>query len=333
MAVAVDNMSYPMPLNGVNNSQILYSGEAPVAQNTYKYVRIFNNNNSQIAEAFDRPTVRENTPYEFFNRSWNTYNITQLPVVFSPLPAIHRIKTDLHKSGQIATIHLIANQTELKHMHENITADISVMGNISYINLNQTFFYDQVEMSLAGRSSRWFPKLSYNIKLQKQDRLFHNRRLKLRGLATDPSYLREKLAYDIINNTGLASSEFSYIRVFMNQQELGLFGVIEPFQDPWLANTFGNGSSKYNNGYLYQGNFQTAESAALNLTSDLSYLKNESEYGLGQYKIKQEAAKGNKVNWGPLMELTKFIATAPTNTSNAVSEWNSKLDMDSVLRA
>ncbi|GAA5801788.1 hypothetical protein HPULCUR_007241 [Helicostylum pulchrum] len=331
MAVKVDNVDYPMSLNGVNNTQILYSGEAPAAQKAYRYVRVFNNN--QTAEPFDRPPVTTNTVNEFFNRTWNIYNVSQLPIVFDPLPAIHRLHTDLHKSGQIPTIHLIGNQTDLDQMHKNSTADLTVVGNISYVNLNQTLFYDGAEISLSGRSSRWFPKLSYNVKLQKKDRLFHNRRIKLRALDTDPSYIREQLAYTIVNNTGLASSEFSYIRVFMNNKELGLFGIIEPFQNPWLANTFNNGDTDYNNGYLYQGVFQTAASAAQNQTSDLSYINNVSAYGLGQYKIKEEAKKGSKVNWQPLMDLTKFIATAPTNTSDAVSQWNQHLDMDSVLRS
>lgn len=333
MAVAVDNVTYPMSLNGTNHTQILYSGKAPVAQQSYKYIRIFNTNNTQITEPFDRQPIAENTPNEFFNRTWNIYNVSQLPIIFPPLPAIHRIKTDLHKSGQIPTIHLLGNQSSFDYMHQNSTSELTVMGNISYVNLNQTLFYEQVEISLSGRSSRWFPKLSYNVKLQKSDRLFHNRRVKLRALDTDPSYIREQLAYNIVNNTGLASSEFSYIRVFMNNQELGLFGIIEPFHNPWLANTFDNGNSNYNNGYLYQGVYQTAESAAQNLTSDLSYLDNLTAYGLGQYKIKQEAAKGSKVDWQPLMDLTKFIATAPTNTSDAVSKWNNELDMDSVLRS
>ncbi|KAG1059408.1 hypothetical protein G6F42_028329 [Rhizopus arrhizus] len=119
----------------------------------------------------------------------------------------------------------------------------------------------------------------------------------------------------------------------MNDQPLGLFGIIETFQDPWLANTFANGSTSYKNGYLYQGVFMTPQSAAQGHISDLSYYSNLSAYGDGQYKIKQEASKGDKVNWEPLQEFTKFISTAPTNQSDAVATWNKHLDTDSFLRS
>lgn len=332
MGVMVDNVTFPMFLNHTNGTDILYSGEAPTAKSDYKYIRFFSNKSS-VTEPFNRQAVIHNTPNEFFNRSWNTYDISTLPIIYPPLPAIHRIKTHLHSAGQIPTIHLIGNQTALDQMHQNSTADLTVITNVSYVGLNDVLSYKKVELSLSGRSSRWLPKLSYNLKLSNQDKLFNNSRVKLRALSTDPSYIREQLAYGIVNCTGLASSGFSYIRVFMNNHELGLFGIIETFKDPWLANTFGNGDSKYKNGYLYQGVYQTPESASQNLTSDLSYVNNVTAYSLGQYRIKQEATKGKSVDWKPLMDLTKFIATAPTNTPDAVTKWNTQLDTESVLRS
>lgn len=332
MGVVVDNVTYPMSLNSTNGTDILYSGDAPVAKSNYRYVRFFSNQ-TNITEPFDRQPSDYDTSNEFFNRTWNTYDISRLPIIYPPLPAIHRIKTDLHTAGQIPTIHLVGNQTLLDQMHQNSTEDFSVITNVTYVGLKDVFSFKKAELSLSGRSSRWLPKLSYNLKFADKDTLYTNQRVKLRSLSTDPSYIREQLAYDMVNCTGLASSGFSFIRVFMNNYELGLFGIIETFHDTWIADTFGDGDPKYNSGYLYQGVYQTPASAAQNLTSDLRYVDNITTYGLGQYQIKESAAKGKSVNWKPLMELTKFIATAPTDTSDAVSQWNSQLDTDSVLRS
>ncbi|KAG1230998.1 hypothetical protein G6F68_019240 [Rhizopus microsporus] len=68
----------------------------------------------------------------------------------------------------------------------------------------------------------------------------------------------------------------------MNDQELGLFGIIDTFKGNWLANVFADGDSSYKNGYLYQGLFATPESGAFNHTSDLSYMDNTTAYGLEQ---------------------------------------------------
>ncbi|KAK4509205.1 uncharacterized protein ATC70_007555 [Mucor velutinosus] len=330
MGVSIDNVTYPLTPNG--NAAVLHSGQAPVATSGYRYVKITKENNNTEIESFLRAPSQNDTVNEFFKRSWNTKQLAQLPTLFEPLPAIHRIHSELHREGEIPTIHLTGNQTLIDIMHNSSGADIDVPTNMTYISLNDTLSYQDVTISLAGRSSQWLPKLSYNIKLSKNDRLYNYRRVKLRALDTDPSYIREQMAYDIIKSTGLASSEFSYARVLLNDKELGLFGLIDTFKDPWLANVFDNGNSKYKNGHLYQAVFSTANSSAVNHTSDLSYYNNITAYQDGQYEIKVDAAK-EKNNFKPLMEFTKFIATAPTNTSDAVAAWKKELDTDSFLRA
>ncbi|KAG2210682.1 hypothetical protein INT46_008065 [Mucor plumbeus] len=333
MGVKVDNNNNIFPLKLRNNDiKTLYSGMAPIAKLGYNYVRVYPND-TVVEESFKRAPVTHNTVNEFFNRTWNSYSIAQFPQIYPPLPAIRRISSKLHKEGQIPSIHISGNQTLFDKMHNNSIEDLSVMSNISYVSLDDALFFEDVEVSLAGRSSRWLPKLSYNLKLDKKDRLYQYRRVKLRALASDPSYIREKLAYDIVKSAGLVSAEFSYVRVFMNDQPLGLFGIIETFKDPWLANTFANGSTSYKNGYLYQGTFSTPQSSAQGHVSDLSYIDNITAYEDGQYEIKQAASKGDKVDWKPLQDFTKFVSTAPTNQSDAVTTWKKHLDTDSFLRS
>lgn len=333
MGVIVDNVTYPLSFDS-KVTKILYTGKAPVAKNGYQYVKILKENNSTEAEPFLRQPIQSSSLNEFYNRTWNTQNVSQLPVIFEPLKAINRIQSDLHREGEIPTIHLVANQTAIDLMHNsNSTEDYKIETKMTYITLNNTQSYEDAEISLAGRSSRWMTKLSYNIKLAKKDRIGEFRRVKLRAMGTDPSYIREQLAYDVIKSTGLLSSEFSFVRVFINDQALGLFGIIDTFHDPWLANSFAGGAKKYKNGNLYQGVFQTAQSSAMNHTSDLSYYNNVTAYEEGQYKIKVEASKGKSGDYAPLIEFTKFIDTAPTNGSDAVAAWNEVLDTDSFLRS
>ncbi|KAI9473886.1 MAG: coth protein-domain-containing protein [Benjaminiella poitrasii] len=333
MGVVVDNITYP--LIPQSNVSILHSGEAPVAKLGYSYVKIEKETNNTEIEPFLRSPSTGNTINEFYKRSWNKRELAKLPTIYEPLSAIHRIQSQLHIDGEIPTIHLVGNQTEIDHLHASSTTteDVKVMTNMTYVSLNDTLGYTDVEISLAGRSSKWMSKLSYNLKLGKKDRLYDYRRLKLRALATDPSYIREQLAYDVLKSVGLVSSEFSYCRVLLNDREIGLFGIIDTFKDPWLANVFGNGDEDYEDGYLYQGVLGSPTSLALNHTSDLSYYDNVTAYADGQYKIKVEAADGKKDNYKPLMKLTKFIQDAPTNTSDAVTEWKKQIDTDAFLRS
>lgn len=334
MAVMVDNKIYPLSSDPVTTT-ILHTGKAPIAKEGYKYVKLNKSDNSTLPEPFLRDPISKDSLNEFFNRTWNKQDLDSFPTAYEPLEAIHRVKSNLHRQGEIPTIHFVANQVELDRMHNSKSdEDFEVQAKMVYISLNETLTFKKVEIDLSGRSSRWMPKLSYGIKLKKKDRLAKSRRIKLRALDTDPSYIREQLSYDVIKSTGLLSTEFSFARIFMNDQELGLFGIIEPFNNPWLENSFANGDEKYKNGYLYQGKFQTAESSAQGHISDLSYHSNLTAYADGQYKIKEEAKKGEKDNFEPLQEFTKFIDTAPTGEGqDVIKTWKDHLDTDSFLRS
>ncbi|KAI8989560.1 coth protein-domain-containing protein [Pilobolus umbonatus] len=331
MVVIVDNKPYPLQRS--DDTQILFSGEAPVASEGYKYAKVNQSSKDRTEESFLRKPTNQDTPNEFFNRSWNHYKMSPLPTLYKPLPSIHRIKSELHKEGEIPTIHLVGNATQFHILNNNISlTDYSVMSKMTYISLDDEETFDNVEVSLSGRSSTWLAKKSYSLKLNKGDDLYEYRRLKLRALATDPSYLREKIGYDTVRSLGLPGSGFSYCRVFINDEEIGLFGLIENYKNPWLANEFANGSDKYENGNLYQGLFMNITHPEKDRISDLRYIDNVTAYADGQYEIKEEAEK-DVMNYEPLMNLTKFIAEAPSDSPDAVKVWKSHIDTDSVLRS
>jgi hypothetical protein len=130
VTVVVDNTSFP--LQATDNS-ILFSGEAPAAESGYHYA-ILKDNQVNAAEAFSRkPIADDSTVNEFFNRSKNTHELAPLPQVYTPLPIIDRIKSDLHVEGEIATVHLWGNQTEIDHLHDNQSEDLDIDLNMDYI--------------------------------------------------------------------------------------------------------------------------------------------------------------------------------------------------------
>ncbi|KAG2211882.1 hypothetical protein INT47_004569 [Mucor saturninus] len=331
MSVVVDDSVYHLYPN--TTYPFLFSGKAPKAKVGYRYVKITDNPSNYLSESFLRsPQDNTNTLHEFFNRTWNRHPNVQLPKIYPLSISTNRLVSLLHKDDEIPTIHFSGNQTELDLMHHNPPTDpISVTTVVSYVSLEDAFQFNNVELSLAGRSSVMMPKLSYIFKLDKADSLYGYRRIKLRALVLDPSYIREQIGYDILSSSGAATTNFSYVRVFMNERELGLFGLIEAFQNPWLANEFNGGDIFYKNGYLYQGN---SEDPYPGHTSDLAYYKdNLTAYADGQYKIKEEEKGGSKDDFQPLMDFTRSIAEAPVNTSDAVTIWNKAMDTEGFLRS
>ncbi|KAF1796993.1 coth protein-domain-containing protein [Mucor lusitanicus] len=333
VAVVVDNNMYR--LAAPKAGDLLYSGSAPAAKNEYHYAILDSANQVNASEAFTRsPVLNESTANEFFNRSISTHQLTYLPQIYEPVPVIDRIDSNLHHLDQIPTIHIWGNQTEVDLLHKNQLEDLEFELNLTYYGLNDVQHFEKVKVALSGRSSRVIPKLSYTLKMKTKgsDSLYGYKKLKLRALGMDPSYMRECVSYSTLKAVGIPASGFSYIRVFINQKPAGLYGLIETFQDPWTANVFGGGDANYKSGYLYQGQI-AAPNQTVPVFSDLSYYgENTTLYSLGQYKIKAGTDKDETADdFKDLQEFTKYINSTTSNTT--VDEWEKHLDTEVFTRA
>ncbi|KAI8636405.1 coth protein-domain-containing protein [Parasitella parasitica] len=333
VAVIVDNGTYHLTASTSGN--LLYSGRAPAAQTAYHYVILDSANQVSASDAFFRPPIQnETTTNEFFNRSLATHQIEYLPQVYEPVPALNRIKSNLHILNQIPTIQIWGNQTAIDILHKNQFQDLEFELNVTYYGLNDVQEFQNVKVSLSGRSSRWIPKLSYGLKMKTNGNqsLFGYKKLKLRALGMDPSYVRECVSYSTLKSVGIPASGFSYVRLFINKQSAGLYGLIETFQDPWTANVFAGGDISYKPGYLYQGQL-ASENQTVPVFSDLSYYgENTTLYSLGQYKIKAGTEKDETPDdFKELQEFTQFINSTSSDTT--VEEWEKHLDTEIFTRA
>ncbi|KAI8979092.1 coth protein-domain-containing protein [Mycotypha africana] len=377
--VNVDNQRFPLTIDPYS---IVYQGGAPVAKTGYFY-EIVDRQTMQItsSEPFIRAPVgaldpqlsrQQDVYHDFYNRSTNIHTIASLPQIYPPLSYISRIPSQLHNHSIIPTIHLYGNETAAElllhpptlrtptnNQATSLTAtapiedgdddndadeDQAVELNMTYYGLQDSQSFENVKVSIAGRSSRSMPKLSYNIKLPKSYYLYGYRQLKLRSMAFDASYVRERVAHAALNSVGVPTSDFSYVRVFLNTRPIGLYGLVESFRDSWANNEFGSGVQKFKAGPLYQGQAVNADacncfnkntqcvSNSRIATSDLSFEQNITMYGMGQYKIKAgQGGKLTNIDYEPLQSFTSFLATSSNLTS--AQEWNLHLDTTGFTRA
>ncbi|KAG2204353.1 hypothetical protein INT47_009395 [Mucor saturninus] len=328
LAVVIDNTTWPL----YETYGIIYQGKAPIATTGYYYAILENDKQPNVTEAFHRTPSQNDTVNEFFNRTSEYHQVLSLPQMLPPLPSINRIDTNLHIQGQIPTIHIWGNASAVKYLHEKPLEDISVRLNFTYIGLHNVQTFEDVKVSLAGRSSRYLPKLSYVLKIKNksENNLFGFKNFKLRALGMDPSYIREYVTYSVIKSVGLPASGFSYVRLFINNKPVGFYGLIETFQDPWLANEFAYGDKDYQSGFLYQG-ITIKENQTIPVLSDLSYSSNISHYSAGEYKIKAGPEENSDADYTDLQKFTKFVFEA--NSSTDSSQWNKHIDCDGFIRS
>jgi hypothetical protein len=154
IGVIVDNQVYPLT-SVSKKSHLLHTGEAPAAASGYKYAVLDKVNTSNIVdqESFIRnPVTDDSTLNEYYGRSWNTMNLTQLPTIMDPLPIIDRIKSDLHIDGEIPTIHFTGNQSAIDYMHANQYANVEAsdltMTYIRFVISSFSFFKIQLTNKL-----------------------------------------------------------------------------------------------------------------------------------------------------------------------------------------
>jgi spore coat protein CotH len=180
--------------------------------------------------------------------------------------------------------------------------------------------------------------------MEKDQTLFGYRMLKLRAMIPiDPSYMKEFLAYDMYNSIGLPTTKYSYVRVFINNDPIGLFGFTENFKNPWLRNEFANGDKDYNQGTMFVAGTSKPDPNAVGKTTgiivkngvaDLGYLGNDlSPYERGIYDVKEKPSN-KKSDFSHIRDLTKFIADASNTTTDdsVVPRWENMINVDSFLR-
>ncbi|CEP18949.1 hypothetical protein [Parasitella parasitica] len=355
--------------NANSTDSLLYSGTADILLpfSRYKYVVVDSHNKEKDSEPFYRHLQQHNngafTPYEFYGRhsaqmqqNANFKQQITLPQVkwqYKNAQKEHQYnggldRSQVHPVNDIPTWHIQANPEDFRTLRENILQDVGINANVTRITSRDIEQFRNVKIELSGQTSRLFRKLSYSVHIDKEGSINGYRRFKLRSCATDPSYMREKLFYDILNASKLPGAKASYIRLFINEEPQGLYLLVDNYKNPFLRNVLGNGKSNYKHGALFQGSMQENPLAVGKLQSgaNLGYLGPssndyiESSVNLSSYKV-QEVAHGDKSNdnLASLVSFIKFIHDtskhkhAKKNDDKKLAhEWNKRFDVSLFLK-
>ncbi|KAI9358761.1 coth protein-domain-containing protein [Pilaira anomala] len=334
VGVVVENVVYP--LNATKESSILFQGKAP-SNSPYRYAKLKKGSTDlEEQEKFTRAARTKNTLNEYYGRSWNIKPMA----TFQNIPSINKNfdrqidDSILHPKGEIATLHVVVNQDELDNIHKNFMDDLTIPANVTYISTKHVKTFADVKFELGGRSSKTFTKLSYNVKLNKKDDLGGLRKLKVRAAASDPSYMREFLATEMIHAANQPCSRASFIRLYINDRPFGLFSLLEKYDDTWLENQF-NEEPK-STGVLYEG-----EGGKKNTRADLSYKGDDANsYDSIAYSVSEDPAVGTKNDFSDLISFTKFINDQlefqktnknATELAGTTALWEKELDVEGFL--
>ncbi|KAI8389362.1 coth protein-domain-containing protein, partial [Blakeslea trispora] len=334
----------------VSNDSLLYTAQLPYPSlYPIRYQFVVLNSTDQVIdyEPFYRTNNHTKPLYEFYGRATTQkINIHHLPQVKYQSPshgytkqAISRQR--LHPKDEIATFHIHIHPNNLTSMYNQILQEPVFHVNLTRITSDTLEHYSDLEFSLGGQTSKLFNKLTYSIQLNKQQSMDGFRKFKIRSCATDPSFLREKIYYDMLEAADIPSSQASFIRLFINGQPQGLYLIVDHLKGPFLTNVFGGGSKTYKEGVLIQGQMQENPMAKgiLKLGASLNYLgpsaedyverpSNQSAYRI----LSKSKEKHPTKNFEALVSLLEFIQQQSKSKAISLKAWNKKIDVSLFLK-
>lgn len=313
-AVEINKKLYPLRTS--KTAFPLWSGViagAPVSS-SYRYVELNSKSTVVRSEKFQRSLENAGasaTLNEFFDRKTT---ITRLPTIKQVYNDIRPKPSKAFDDSQVATIHLTVDQASLNDMLGHPLVKHELAAGFKFLNANNVYSVDKVELEVSGRASRKYNKVSLGIKfnITRGETFFNRPSIKLRAQRTDPSMICEKLYTDILNSAGVPSTQSSYVRVYANGKPLGFFLMIEDIEEPYLMNTIHHGEIKDVSalGSLYKINSGKSGSGRW---AALRYQDNRTaDYDLGLYKNR---ILGDNPTEEPMKQLIAFMKD--------LQDWNS----------
>ncbi len=150
---------------------------------------------------------------------------------------------------QLRTYRIACDPDQLGQIYESPHETIYIACELVY----QGQVWHNARLRLRGDSSRDYPKKSYQVNFDADERFYGRDRINLISEWRDASYCREFLSYDTFLRAGLDASRTWFARVYINDVYMGLYLDVEQVDEHLLARSALDDSSS-----VYKAEFDDA---------------------------------------------------------------------------
>lgn len=240
--------------------QYIYTSETPISTELAYNYQVNYKNGTTITESFWRrldecrlissPGEMRRTKNEFFNQTQNELGLPKLPT-FSGVTVI---PPEYYDDNQVMTVSLQIAQSDLDAVifNPNDEGEIYVKANMTLVSLESTQVYTKMKIRRAGGMSLHMSPYSYQIKLNIPGDSGSDVVIKFKAFPNDykgssANIIAEKAAADVCYTVGAPINFVSYVRLFINSENQGLYGMLEKVDEnfvqkrfPYLPSAIGN---------------------------------------------------------------------------------------------
>ncbi|KAF9308133.1 hypothetical protein BG003_011593 [Podila horticola] len=298
----------------------------------YQYVHL-NKRGEVYKESKPRklPVGAVRTPNEFFDRPGTLHNLPQLPQVFE-----NKLEQNspFFREGYIGNMFVEGDPKAWSFINSGgdkwwNPKPINVK--VQYIGANDNVKVSNVKLELSGGQTRSYAKLPYKFKFPDDHSLLDIGVLKLRSAETDPTMMREKLYIDLLNSLGVPAPQAAYVRLFFNQEPVGLYVAEEEMKEHWLTTVLHpKNNSTIKTGSLWKMDADDGKKANLVWNG-----ASTSGYPFGH--IYKNLLPGTNLKKDPMRDLIKLMADLksfdPKKEKDPIGYWEKRLDLDVFLRS
>ena len=165
-------------------------------------------------------------------------------IILMTLSFVFAQNSDLvFRSNTVAEIRITIDQAKLDWVYANTDSDSLHVCSMTFQNENLDIAMDSVGFRLRGNTSRNAAKKSFKLDLNefvKGQDICGIEKLNIKGEQNDPSLIRSKIAFGLMEKIGLPASRVTYARVYINDNYMGLYEIIEHIDENFISYHIGN---------------------------------------------------------------------------------------------
>ncbi|KAG0262514.1 hypothetical protein BG011_010097 [Mortierella polycephala] len=296
----------------------------------YQYVHL-NKGGKVVKEQGTRklPADAVHTPNDFFDRFDTISELPPLPQVFDN--NMHQ-NSAFFRDGYIGSLFVEGDQKAWKYTNKGgVDWDPKPMKvQVQYIGANENIKIGNATLQLSGGGTRAYSKLPYKLKFPKTNRLLDLSSLKLRSAERDATMIREMLFVDILNSLGVPVQQASYVRLYFNEEPVGLYVGMEEIKKHWIKKVLHPKSGdKSKLGSLWKMDSCCGSAASLEWLGPTT-----KSYPVSHYK---NFALGQNSKDDIMKDLIQLMADLkdydPKKVKDPIAYWEQRIDLDVFLRS
>jgi len=338
VGLVLDNDVIPM----TSNIQGKWNIQAEMPKENFHFTILSSSNEVVKEESLNRTwnskdDKSDNYIFGKLNNNIKNEDIAKVPRAYPQLSNENEF-SKLFQEGQVKVINIVADQAVLDNLHQSTnlakvgansdtTVEMYLMGDDSVKH------FTNVTLSFSGMGSRGFAKRPYKIKLSdgvndnKDNKSVNGRKgFKLRNLAFDCTYVRQKIVTDVGHAMGVILPQVGFARLYMNGEPYGLYELTDNPKKNWIKKIIHENklASDEKVGSYYKGvsfSDETFVPASLNVESDDKWYET-------LYECENEVE--GQQQYTDLKSFIKWISNINENTS--VDEIKKHFEVDLFLK-